>query len=228
MPPFSFVDAEKRLRDIGRPINATSGQKLFTKGQPSHSIFLLLSGHVIIFAEGANDRRLIVRDIQPGQFFPLTVLVDDARHALSAFTVTPCKLMTFNVANVRRLMLADPSVNYLFLQIALRELRVRGQQLIDSVLLSAAGRISKWLLKTARRQRSHLRNGIRIQIDVSERLVGLATAGLSRETVSRQLGRLSRQGIIRREGNELVLLDLARLEALATGGQTLIKNKRLV
>jgi CRP-like cAMP-binding protein len=62
-----------------------------------------------------------------------------------------------------------------------------------------------------------LYDGMVIQLNVSTRVIGLATAGMARETVSRQLSLLVRKGIINRSKKSATLLDIARLQALSEG-----------
>jgi CRP-like cAMP-binding protein len=88
---------------------------------------------------------------------------------------------------------------------------------VDIALLDATGRIAKWLLDVARGQGASLYDGMVIQLDLSTRVVGLATAGMARETISRQLSWLVREGIIDRSKKSVTLLHIARLQALSDG-----------
>jgi hypothetical protein len=72
-------------------------------------------------------------------------------------------------------------------------------------------------MDVARGQAASLDNGMVIQLNFSTRVVGLATAGMARETISRQLGWLVRERIIDRSRKSVTLLDIARLRALSDG-----------
>ena len=111
----------------------------------------------------------------------------------------------------------DVRISNYFLEIGLQRMERILWQFVDAALLDTTGRIGKWLMDVARGQAASLDNGMVIQLNLSTRVVGLATAGMARETISRQLGWLVRERIIDRSRKSVTLLDIARLRALSDG-----------
>ena len=214
------MNAISEVLKLGRPFKATSGLRVFIRGNPTSLFFYLISGRFLTRVTSASGRELIIAEAQPGEFLPINALFEGATYGADGIAQSDCEMMAIETAKLRKLLIHNSHVSYYFLQIALQRLQHRTEQFLDVALLNATGRIAKWLLEIAHQQSIHLHNGMILRFELSTRFIGLSTAGMSRETVSRQLSYLVSQGIINRAYKTITILDVAKLAALSEGNAT--------
>ena len=88
------------------------------------------------------------------------------------------------------------------------------QRVLDAVALPATARLAKALLQLAELQCPTVRDGARIELQMSQAELGGMT-GLSRESVNKTLAALRDSGLIAQSNGSLTLLDIAALEVLS-------------
>jgi CRP-like cAMP-binding protein len=203
---------------LGRPYKTSAGQSIFTQGTRAFSLFYLCSGTAVTRISSRSGNEAMIMDVTGGQFFPITALHErGSNYVADGIAQTNCQLVAIQANELRELVLKDVRVSNYFLEISLQRQELVLSQFAGSTLLAATGRIAKWLLDVAHAQSANLSDGIVIPLNISTRAIGLATGGMARETISRQLSWLGHEGIIGRSKNGLTLLDIARLRALADG-----------
>jgi CRP/FNR family transcriptional regulator len=204
--------------NIGRPVNVRAGTKVFAQGKPAKSLFYLSSGAIVTCVSLAGGDEAMVVDVSSGNFVPVAALLSGpANYNVDGYALSDCELVAIEIVKLRKLLLEDALISNFFLEISLQRLQRILGQFVDAALLDATGRIAKWLLAVAEEQYASLADGIVIQLDVTTRVVGLATAGMARETVSRKLSWLVREGIIKQSKKSVTLVDISRLISLSDG-----------
>ena len=216
---------KSKILKLGRPVRALSGDKVFVQGKPARSLYYLCSGSIVTRIVPLVDREAMVVDVPSGQFVPVAALLAGATsYIVDGIAQSDCELVAIEITKLRKLLLEDARVSNFFLEISLQRLQRILNQFADAALLDASERIAKWLIDVAHDQNANLIDGMVIQLDMSTRVVGLATAGMARETISRQLAWLVSEGIIERSKKSVKVLDIARLEALCDGTATASKH----
>jgi CRP-like cAMP-binding protein len=216
---------KSKILKLGLPVRALSGDKVFVQGKPARSLYYLCSGSIVTRIVPLVDREAMVVDVPSGQFVPVAALLAGATsYIVDGIAQSDCELVAIEITKLRKLLLEDARVSNFFLEISLQRLQRILNQFADAALLDASERIAKWLIDVAHDQNANLIDGMVIQLDMSTRVVGLATAGMARETISRQLAWLVSEGIIERSKKSVKVLDIARLEALCDGTATASKH----
>jgi len=211
---------------LGRPVRALSGEKVFIQGKPARSLYYLSVGSIVTCFSSESGQDAMVVDVSHGHFVPVAALLGGSpSYIVGGIAQSDCELVAIEITKLRKLLLEDASVSNFFLEISLQRLQRILHQFVDAALLDASERIAKWLIDVARDQNAKLIDGMVIQLDISPRVVGLATAGMARETISRQLTWLVSEGIIERSKKSVKVLDIARLESLSDG--TAIARKHM-
>lgn len=219
-------DAKAKILKLGRPVRTLAGQKIFSQGDPILFLYYLTIGSVVTTFTSATGHDAMIMDVPSGQFVPMVALLDECfSYPVDGVAQTDCDLVAIEITKLRRLLTIDADVSNYFLTMSLHRVQRVLQQFLNTALLNATGRIAKWLVDVAREQNTELMDGVVIQLDISTHVVGLATAGMARETISRQLTWLVREGIIERSTKTVKVLDIRRLEALCDG--TAISRKRI-
>lgn len=209
---------KSKIVKLGRPVRALSGEKIFAQGQFAKSLFYLRVGSIVTRFTSSTGQEAMIVDVASGQFAPLLVLLEGyTLYPVDGIAQTDCELVAIEITKLRKLLSEDVRISSFFLTLGLDRLQRTLQQFLDAALLSSSERIAKWLIDVAHDQDAKLIDGMAIQLDTSIRVVGLATAGMARETISRQLTWLVSEGIIERSKKSVKVLDIARLEALSAG-----------
>ena len=217
---------KNRILKLGRQVRALSGEKVFAQGKPARSLYYLSVGSIVTCFSSATGQEAMVVDVPSGHFVPVAALLLGATtYIVDGIAQKNCELVAIEITKLRKLLLEDAGVSNFFLEISLQRLQRILHQFVDAALLDASERIAKWLIDVARDQNTKLIDGMVIQLDISPRVVGLATAGIARETISRQLTWLVSEGIIERSKKCVKVMDIARLESLRDG--TAIARKHL-
>jgi CRP/FNR family transcriptional regulator, cyclic AMP receptor protein len=209
-------------------LKAAKGEKIFDQGKQARSLYYLLSGSVVIRVSTQTGSDAMVMDLPPGHFMPMTALLGEGvRYVADGIAQSNCDLVVIEITQLRKLLLKDINVSNYFLEISLERTELIVKKFLDAALLSATGRIAKCLLDIAHPQRPSLHDGAVIELNVAAHVSRLAaTASMARETASRQLSWLERQGIIARSKKSVTLLDVARLHALVDGNLIAASRKK--
>ena len=220
---MSIID---RILKLGRPVRALCGEKVFVQGTPARLLYYLNVGSIVTCFSIANGQEAMVVDVPSGDFVPVAALLGGlTSYIVDGIAQNDCELVAIEITKLRKLLLEDAAVCNFFLEVSLQRLQRILHQFVDAALLNASERIAKWLIDVARDQEAELVDGIVIKLDMSTRVVGLATAGMARETISRQLTWLVSKGIIERSKKTVKVLDMRRLESLCDG--TAFARKRI-
>jgi len=114
--------------------------------QPAESFFLVLEGEVALLRETADGEELIVALLGPGELFGEELcFLDGAVHPLSARTLGPCRIATFDARRFRRLLDREPSLLGKLLQTAHRRNVLLIEELESATVRSASERLLSYL-----------------------------------------------------------------------------------
>jgi CRP/FNR family transcriptional regulator len=202
------------LMRLGKPVRFRAGEKIYRKDTPATLVYFVTAGEVVATNVGADGREAVLYRMGPGYgLAPLTALAVKC-YENDCFAETDCQLIAIKTAEVRGHIRTHHEVAIYVLDLALQRLSRRTQQWEDVVLLSAGGRIAKWLLEYVLKHAAQA--GEVLTLQTSEYDIGLSL-GLSRESVSRHLAALTHYGVIARTGKQLRITNESRLKALANG-----------
>jgi CRP/FNR family cyclic AMP-dependent transcriptional regulator len=215
-------DALSVILKLGRPLRVALGGILCVQGKPARLLFYVRSGSVIYRVSSMTGREAVFMKLATGQLFPLTSLRDRTNtYKANAIANEDCELVAIEISKLRKLMSSDLRVSNYFLQISAERITYLLDQFVDTALLPSSSRVAKWLFDLAREQGTKLHDGMVIPLQLSTRRIGLSLAGMARETVSRQLRVLVREGIIGRSNKTITILDIARLQTHSEGAATI-------
>lgn len=174
----------------------------------------LISGGLKISMVSASGREIILNYTSPGELVGEIAMLDKCPRTASVTAVVPSTVLLLPA----RAFLAAAAANPASMVGIMRELARRVRQLnlvIESDrTFSMAPRLARALVRLI----DHEQGRGRLRFNLSQSDLG-AFAGLARENVSRLLSEWEDQGIIAREGRELVLRDPDYLTDLAEFGE---------
>jgi CRP/FNR family cyclic AMP-dependent transcriptional regulator len=208
------VAALAEFTSIGAQTRLPRGTTLFTEDAPSDHVYVICSGQVKLSCTSREGRTLILKIAVPGDVLGLGAVISGSKYEVTAETIEPTQVncirrddfLTFVERHGQGSLHAARALSeeYKSAFFDARRLALSG---------SAAGRLAGVLLgwgKAAAPGEEEMRFTMAL---THEELGSLA--GISRETVTRVLGRFRKEKLIQIRGSSMTLLAPARLEELS-------------
>lgn len=189
------------------------GQILIYANEDPSGIFYLESGRVRKYDVSPVGDEVVLNIFKPSVFFPISWALNHTPNHYFFEAATPIEVRRAPVAEVMSYLEANPDIIYGLLKQVHAGLEDTQRRVINLMAGDARSRLLFELIIEARRSGELQADGSYvIEISLSE----LAQrAGLSRETISRELKRLiEAKKMLKRRGRSLVIRDLRLLQAL--------------
>lgn len=187
------------------------GSTIFAPGDAPDALYVLTSGLVTLSHVSEDGRESILRIFGPGDVFGEIFLTIRARPFL-ATARTPCTVTAIPGNTFLRLLSTFPRVGLNFIGVLSRHLTAMALDRADSSHKWSLQRLARTLLKLSAAHGVEGEGGTTIALPLTHQILA-DMIGTSRETVTRHLGRLKRQGLVIQRDRTLVV-QKARLQAL--------------
>ena len=189
---------------------------IFHADDPGDSLFIVARGAVkITLAADDGTEPAILTTIGPGGFFGELALLDGAPRSATAVSLGPVQTLVLGRGAFDSLVDSEPGLRRALLASLAHEIRRLTAQVEDLHFLDLPGRLARHLLRQIDDAGERSRpGGVRLPWPYTQgELAGMI--GGSRQTVNRLLADLIGRGVLRFEGDELVIPDPDRLAAAA-------------
>lgn len=189
------------------------GQMIFLEGEPGQGLWFLKSGRVRIYRLSAEGREQGLCVMRAGMCCGCPLFYGETNPA-SAEALDPVTMYFVRGGEALALAEQDPEISRAFFGVF-----ARGEQILSSLVVSLscsrlAGRLAHLLLEQSQDPRARPGPPGPPSVALSHQdLAGLL--GTSREVVTRSLDRLARARAIQLGRRRIVILDPAKLSALA-------------
>ena len=209
--------SDEQLLDVagaGLVRRLTTGERIFSQGDPGHSCHSLLTGRVKIVQTLPDGSQSVLRFIGPGEMYGTVAALMDQPFPADALAVTDSTEIRWSVSAFRDLMRRHP-------EIGVRSTASAGMRLFD--LQSRVGemtterveqRIAKAILRLARQAGRPVTGGVEIDFPITRQDLAEMT-GSTLHTVSRTLAAWDQSGVTASRRRGVIVRDLAELERLA-------------
>jgi CRP/FNR family transcriptional regulator, dissimilatory nitrate respiration regulator len=211
LPLFEHV-ARPHLEEIARharTLHARRGEVVVRRGEPVPGLLAVTYGLVKLALRSDAGAERVLRLVGPSQTFGEVVLFLERPMPLDAVAVVETRLVLVPAAPLLELLEADVH----FARGLIASLCQRMHALVcdfeATTLHGAAGRLAAYLESLAGQP-----GAARITLPAAKKLIA-ARLGMTKETFSRALHELARDGLVRLAGREVLLLDRPGLERVA-------------
>lgn len=212
--PLGSLLTEEQCRLLlatGRLAEMRQGDVLFREGDRARHVPFVLSGEVKLVKAGPQGREYVLHLTRGGAFPDPGALFYEAPLPATAVSLGPGRLLWLERATMDRLLEENPRLARWLLQLLAARQRLFVNKVAGSQgVISVSRRVAGWLLHRSRMEEGSRRLELPGTRELLARLLGL-----SRESLSRELNRLHREGAIRLERRQVELLDMAALERRA-------------
>ncbi|MEO0466250.1 MAG: Crp/Fnr family transcriptional regulator [Pseudomonadota bacterium] len=202
------------LAERGHTRPMARGEVLFSVGDESDALFMVLEGRVVLSRFTSEGKEIALAAMEPGGVFGELSLIDGEPRSADASVVEAGTLYVLDRAAFQNALAAEPSIALSMLEVLSQRLRATNR-LVESVsFLELGPRLSRLLLILAARG-DRLDSG-EIMLPARYTQTELAKRiAASRESVSKQIAKWTRDGVLRSQDGRLVLADVERINLWA-------------
>ena len=201
------------LAGIAERRHYAKGQDVFFAGDPGQGFFSVAAGKVRIYQTSLSGKEHILHVFGPGEVFAEVAVFAGGVYPANAQAMEDSAFLFFPRERFRSLLAEDPDLAMNMLGLLSLRLRQFVKKLEDLSLREVPARLAAHLLLLGAESR---KRSLSLGLPKGQLAAYLGTIP---ETLSRVLRRLADDGIIAVSGNAVEILDSARLEAIASGGQ---------
>ena len=189
-----------------------AGEEIFSYNDLSSEVFFLATGKVRIIVYSADGKAVLFTDLKAAAVFGEISAIDRAPRSAGVEAIERSTIASLTATQFETLLLADPVVAVATIRHVTGEVRRLSERVFEFSTLVVQNRIHAELLRLA--ADVHQENGQAL-LSPAPSLSDIANRiSTHREAVSRELSRLASIGLLRREGGDLRVSDLARLTKL--------------
>lgn len=195
-PPIqdSFVRA---LAEHGIVRKFPKGAVIITEGDPSDSIYVILSGRVKVYMTDGDRREVVLNICGPGSYLG-ELAFDDAPRSASVMTLEPSTFSVLSGKQFRDFVIASPDAAIHLIRDLIRRVRALSENVRNLALLDVYGRVARLLLELAEEKEGQF---IIERPYTQQELAN--QVGCSREMISRIFKDLVAGGYIKLEGRRI-------------------------
>lgn len=209
---------DKSLETLGRIAVASFFDKdleIFTAGSDAEGFYGVVRGKVKIYRSSLSGKEQIIHIFGPGEIFGEVPVFQGANFPASAMAMEKSDLLYFPRQNFARIIREDPELAMGMMGLLSGRLRQMVNQVASLSLKEVPARLAGYLLLLKSSQ-----GGGNVTLDLPKGQIA-AYLGTIQETLSRALKKMAMAGIISTRGKEVAILDEQRLQALASGDESI-------
>lgn len=191
-------------------IRFEAGQVVFSEGERGGDLLIVQQGVVRIMKMSAGGRSQLISLEREGSSLGEVSVFDGGSYSTTAIADTVVVLLRFEGEQFRHLCLSKPAVAIKVIRVLGHRLR-HARELIEQLSFATVrGRLIAHLLYLAGTRGTRSDSGVEIELDENNEELA-ARLGTVRELVSRNLGRLHGEGLIRMRRRAVTIPDAAVL-----------------
>ena len=194
-----FADLEQReldqLATVAVPRHWERGELVFREGDSGDSCYVLRSGALVLTREHGDGRAIALAELRAGSMFGELALFGGERRSATAEALEETEAVALLRPDVQRLVRSHPDIALKLLSAMAERVRHTNERLLQQSFQTVAGRVAMTLLAQAR-ARSAEGAGERDVVVRATQAEIANLAGTSRESASRFLASLERDGLV--------------------------------
>jgi CRP-like cAMP-binding protein len=197
-------------------------EPIIDRSSDSHDVYFIVTGRARVVDYAASGREISFEDIQDGGVFGELAAIDGGERSAYVVALNTTEVASLPSRTFIDVMVDHPEVAIAMMHRLTRMVRQASQRIMELSTVGAHNRVHAEMLRLARHSLRDPKAGtpegtgpntarispIPVHADLASRV------STTRETVARVLSDLTKDGLIKRDRNALVVTDLQRLAAL--------------
>jgi CRP/FNR family cyclic AMP-dependent transcriptional regulator len=177
---------------------------VFFENEEGDFFFMIVEGRIKVTILGDDGREVILSILGTGDFFGEMALLDNEPRSATAIAIEDSELVSLHRHDFQSVLSDNRSIMSALIKILAARIRKANHQISTLALLDVYGRVARVIVDMARDEGRRLKDG-RIAFRRATHQEIANRIGTTRETVTRMLKDLERQGMLHIEGREIVV-----------------------
>jgi CRP/FNR family transcriptional regulator, cyclic AMP receptor protein len=193
------------------------GASIFREGEPADSLYVLKKGMVRLISLSDQGRETILHILKPDELFG-ELLLSEQKRPFTAIAIEDSQVTIISQESFVELLSTVPTVALNFIRLLSKRLATAERGLAEFSHTWSYHRLARVLLQLSEKYGQEAPGGTLINVHLTHEDVA-NLIGTSRETVTTQLSKFTRMGLLRREARHFIvarskLIDFIRSEEL--------------
>jgi len=171
------------------------GQTIYSKDQPSTSIYLVIDGKVKVCRLADDGRQVVVDLYQPDEFFGESAFLGSGQRSEMSVAIENTKVMTWTTTEIEEISGRRPRLAIALLQLLVQRSMDFGSRIESFSVDNIARRLARALIRFSERLGHVAENGSVQMIPFTHELLS-QYVGTSREIVTHYMNQFRRQGYL--------------------------------
>lgn len=187
----------------------SSQEQIIDRQSESKDVFFVVEGTVRVVNYSLSGREITLDDLPQGNYFGELAAIDSAPRSASVMALNDCLIASLPQEQFLGLLETHPEIALKVMKMLTGIIRMSTNRIMDLSTLAANNRVHADLLRMAR---SFSKGDNKAEISPIPTHSDIASrASTTRETVARVFSDLSKNGIVERQKEALVVLDVGLL-----------------
>lgn len=205
----------RKISELSTEKRFPQGGTIFCEGDPSNSLYILKSGVVRLISVSDKGSETILHILKPGEIFG-ELLLSREKRAFTALATEDTVVTVVSRESFQKLLSLIPTLAFNFIQVLSSRLAKVEEGMAESSHTWSYHRLAKILLHLSEQYGEEISTGTLIKLRLThEDLANLI--GTTRETVTTQLNRFSRMGLLSRRAGRIIVTRPGLSEYIRSG-----------
>ena len=191
----------------------STGELLFSEGEPCHGLHIIARGKVRIFKTSMSGREQVLAVNTPGESVAEVPVFDGGPFPASAVAIEDAEIAYISRRDFQAYCMEHPEVALKVLQVVGTRLRLLVGIIEELSFTTIRQRLIAALVKLAQSEGTKTARGIEFQLPATHQELA-NQLGTVRELISRNLMRLQAEGLLDVDARQIVVKDMKGLSAL--------------
>lgn len=195
-------DENNRLKEISSIKEYQKGNILFYEGEKPKKLKLLLDGIVKVYKSDSKGNEVILHFFQPQTLIAETAHMQKINYPATAMCETDCKILEIDYALFEKDFLCNPDISFKIIQSLSKKIKALQNVIATNLTMDTFSKICRFIYENE----NHIG-------ELSHRKIA-AILNIAPETLSRNLSKLKKDGVIAVNNRKIEILNKDRLSAI--------------
>ena len=197
VPLFADLSRDEigRLAEVAVPRSYAAGQVIFREGDAGDTCYVLRTGSARVTRSHSDGRLITLAELRPGDIFGELAMFGGETRSATVEAIEETTAVALLAGDLRRLLREHPDIALKMLSAMADRVRAGNDRLSRQSFQGVAGRVSAALLAQVDVRRAEEPTNDDVEVHATQSEIA-QLAGSSRESASRFLATLEREGLV--------------------------------
>lgn len=217
IPIFSKLSEDVLLNILKLQVVKTykKGSVIFHEYDKGDAFFFVKSGKVKIFKTSLDGRDITLNILEEGSIFAEVTLFNDINYPATAMVLEESQIGMILNKDIEKLILKNTSLALQIIKLLNKRLYKSQSTIKDMAFSDTFVRVTNVLIDLSSSHGIVTNNGIEINMNITRQDIA-DMVGTTRETVSRIIADLKRDGLIETNSKKIIIIDIENFKKLST------------